>query len=122
MHKNTHKLLMDDENIKEKLNLAIPANPKADKKKLHLLSHSSLSSVSLAVVGSSLIVMCFSKLFLTSSFCLTSSSNSETFLESAKNKEKKVYSHCFYLDLNGLLTRRNFGCIPGMLGTYTIPK
>ena len=31
-------------------------------------------------------------------------------------------SHCLGLDLNGLLTRRNFGCIPGMLGTYTIPK
>ncbi len=31
-------------------------------------------------------------------------------------------SQCLDLDLNGLLTRRNFGCIPGMLGTYTIPK
>ena len=31
-------------------------------------------------------------------------------------------SHSLDLDLNGLLTRRNFGCIPGMLGTYTIPK
>ena len=66
------------------------ANPKADKKKLHLLSHSSLSSVSLPVVGSSLIVTCLSKLFLTSSFCLGSSSNSETFLGSAKNKKNEV--------------------------------
>ena len=31
-------------------------------------------------------------------------------------------THSLDLDLNGLLTRRNFGCIPGMLGTYTIPK
>ena len=31
-------------------------------------------------------------------------------------------SHCLDLDLNGLLTRRNFWHIPGMLGNYTIPK
>ena len=31
-------------------------------------------------------------------------------------------SHCLDLDLNGLLTRRNFWRIPGMLGNYTIPK
>ena len=31
-------------------------------------------------------------------------------------------SHCLGLDLNGLLTRRNFWHIPGMLGSYTIPK
>ena len=30
--------------------------------------------------------------------------------------------HCLDLDLNGLLTRRNFWCIPGMLEHYTIPK
>ena len=30
--------------------------------------------------------------------------------------------HCLGLDLNGLLTRRNFWSIPGMLGNYTIPK
>ena len=31
-------------------------------------------------------------------------------------------SHCLDLDLNGLLTRRNFWHIPGMLGNHTIPK
>ena len=31
-------------------------------------------------------------------------------------------THCLDLVLNGLLTRRNFGHIPGMLGNYTIPK
>ena len=31
-------------------------------------------------------------------------------------------THCFDLDLNDLKTRHNFWCIPGMLGTYTIPK
>ena len=31
-------------------------------------------------------------------------------------------SHCLDLVLNGLLTRRNFWRIPGMLGNYTIPK
>ena len=31
-------------------------------------------------------------------------------------------THCLDLDLNGLLTRRNFWRIPGMLGNYTIPK
>ena len=31
-------------------------------------------------------------------------------------------THCLDLDLNGLLTRRNFWRIPGMLGHYTIPK
>ena len=31
-------------------------------------------------------------------------------------------SHCLGLDLNGLLTRRNFWSIPGMLENYTIPK
>ena len=30
--------------------------------------------------------------------------------------------HCLDLVLNGLLTRRNFWCIPGMLEHYTIPK
>ena len=41
---------------------------------------------------------------------------------------RKRFIVCFtcthYLDLvlNGLLTRRNFWCIPGMLGNYTIPK
>ena len=39
-----------------------------------------------------------------------------------RGNELKVRPHCLDLDLNGLLTRRNFGCIPGMLGTYTIPK
>ena len=41
-----------------------------------------------------------------------------------KNNNKHFYTmtHSLDLDLNGLLTRRNFGCIPGMLGTYTIPK
>ena len=34
----------------------------------------------------------------------------------------KLISHCLDLDLNGLLTRRNFWHIPGMLGNYTIPK
>ena len=33
-----------------------------------------------------------------------------------------IKSHCLDLDLNGFLTRRNFWCIPGMLGHYTIPK
>ena len=32
------------------------------------------------------------------------------------------FSHYLDLDLNGLLTRRNFWRIPGMLGHYTIPK
>ena len=41
-------------------------------------------------------------------------------LYQASNSEYRT--HCLYLDLNGLLTRRNFGCIPGMLGSYTIPK
>ena len=31
-------------------------------------------------------------------------------------------AHCLDLVLNGLLTRSNFWCIPGMLGNYTIPK
>ena len=31
-------------------------------------------------------------------------------------------AHCLDLDLNGLLTRHNFWCIPGMLGSYMIPK
>ena len=31
-------------------------------------------------------------------------------------------THCLDLDLNGLLTSRNFWCIPGMLELYTIPK
>ena len=39
-----------------------------------------------------------------------------------KAQFKGQISHSLDLDLNGLLTRRNFGCIPGMLGTYTIPK
>ena len=30
--------------------------------------------------------------------------------------------HCLGLDLNGLLTRRNFWSIPGMLENYMIPK
>ena len=30
--------------------------------------------------------------------------------------------HCLDLVLNGLLTRRNFWRIPGLLGNYTIPK
>ena len=30
--------------------------------------------------------------------------------------------HCLDLDLNGLLTRRNFCRIPGLLGNDTIPK
>ena len=34
----------------------------------------------------------------------------------------EVWTHCLDLVLNGLLTRRNFWCIPGMLGNYTIPK
>ena len=34
----------------------------------------------------------------------------------------KIYPHCLNLDLNGLLTRRNFWHILGMLGNYTIPK
>ena len=33
-----------------------------------------------------------------------------------------IIPHCLDLDLNGLLTRRNFWHIPGMLGNYTIPK
>ena len=33
-----------------------------------------------------------------------------------------MLSHCLDLDLNGLLTRRNFWRIPGVLGNYTIPK
>ena len=73
----------------------IPANPKADKKKLQLLSHSSLSLVSLTIVGSSLIVTCLSKLFLTSSFFVSLSSKSDTFLESAKNKSVQKSSHRF---------------------------
>ena len=32
------------------------------------------------------------------------------------------WSHCLDLVLNGLLTRRNFWRIPGLLGNYTIPK
>ena len=32
------------------------------------------------------------------------------------------WTHCLDLDLNGLLTRRNFWRVPGMLGNYTIPK
>ena len=32
------------------------------------------------------------------------------------------WTHCLDLILNGLLTRRNFWRIPGMLGNYTIPK
>ena len=32
-----------------------------------------------------------------------------------------IEPHCLGLDLNGLLTRRNFWHIPGMLGSYTIP-
>ena len=36
---------------------------------------------------------------------------------------KLIYqSHCLDLDLNGLLTRRNFWQIPGMLENYPIPK
>ena len=31
-------------------------------------------------------------------------------------------THCLDLDLNGLLTRRIFWRIPGLLGNYTIPK
>ena len=31
-------------------------------------------------------------------------------------------AHCLDLVLNGLLTRRKFWRIPGMLGNYTIPK
>ena len=31
-------------------------------------------------------------------------------------------THCLDLVLNGLLTRSNFWRIPGMLGSYTIPK
>ena len=31
-------------------------------------------------------------------------------------------SHCLGLDLNGLLTRRNFWSIPAMLENYSIPK
>ena len=31
-------------------------------------------------------------------------------------------THCLDLVLNGLLTRRNFWHIPGLLGNYTIPK
>ena len=32
------------------------------------------------------------------------------------------HSHCLDLDMNGLLTRRNFWHILGMLGHYAIPK
>ena len=32
------------------------------------------------------------------------------------------YAHCLGLDMNGLLTRRNFWCIPDMLWSYMIPK
>ena len=32
------------------------------------------------------------------------------------------FTHCLGLYLNGLLTRRNFWSIPGMLENYTIPK
>ena len=43
-----------------------------------------------------------------------------------RKKNDKKYpinrTHCLDLDLNGLLIRRNFLCIPGMLGNYTIPK
>ena len=40
------------------------------------------------------------------------------------NKNEAIYylAHCLDLVLNGLLTRRNFWRIPGMLGNYTIPK
>ena len=34
----------------------------------------------------------------------------------------QYYSQCLDLNLNGLLTRRNFWRIPGMLGNYTVPK
>ena len=34
----------------------------------------------------------------------------------------KIIPHCLDLDLNGLLPRRNFWRIPGMLGNCTIPK
>ena len=33
-----------------------------------------------------------------------------------------LFAHCLDLDLNSLLTWRNFWCIPGMLEHYTIPK
>ena len=38
------------------------------------------------------------------------------------NDKWYVHSHCLGLDLNGLLTKRNFWCIPGMLENYTIPN
>ena len=41
---------------------------------------------------------------------------------SCKRCGSQFHSHCLDLDLNGLLTRRNFWRIPGMLGNYMIPK
>ena len=38
------------------------------------------------------------------------------------NSTNGATAHCLDLVLNGLLTRRNFWHIPGMLGNYTIPK
>ena len=35
---------------------------------------------------------------------------------------QSISTHCLDLVLNGLLTRRNFWRIPGLLGNYTIPK
>ena len=37
-------------------------------------------------------------------------------------EELTASPHCLDLDLNGQKTRRNFWCIPGILGHYTIPK
>ena len=61
--------------------------------------------------------------YTTATFCDRRPAHSVSIWLFTFHKTLKVTrTHCLDLVLNGLLTRRNFWRIPGMLESYTIPK